>query len=275
MLRRGDAVLRADERPVVLLYGRLPMYRPLNLNTEGDDVRQFERNLTQLGYRGFTVDRKFSAATTAAVKRWQKDLGVPVTGTVDVAAVAYVSRRIRVAGHSARLGAPAAGQVLTHTPDAKLVVAQVPASAAARAVPDTTVKVVLPDARTVPGVVDSVGTEAAVPQADGDEGGGTMPAAGSANPATVTVTVTIDDQKAIGRLDSGPVQIRHTAKERRDVLTVSVAALVAPIEGGFAVEVQSGDGFRLVPVTTGLFADGRVEIRGDGITEGTAVRVPS
>ncbi|MCU7723034.1 peptidoglycan-binding protein [Actinoplanes sp. KI2] len=270
VLRRGDPVLRADERPVVVFYGDLPMYRPLALNSKGDDVEQFERNLADLGYGGFTVDQEYSDRTVAAVKRWQRDLQLPQTGSVDVQAVIYVAGPVRVAKQSVRVGAAAAGEVLDCTPDTKVVIAQVPAAQAAWAVRGAKVKVALPNGKKVDGVVRSVGTDA---ESEGDGGDGSASSSGG-NHATVAATITIADQAAIGRLDSGPAQITYTVKERRDVLTVPVSALVAPIEGGYAVELMDG-GDRLVPVTTGLFADGRVEITGDGVTEGAQVRVPS
>jgi membrane fusion protein, multidrug efflux system len=64
-------------------------------------------------------------------------------------------------------------------------------------------------------------------------------------------------------------------RERLDVLTVSVAALLAPIEGGYALEVVEGDRTRVVPVETGLIAGGRVEVSGPGLAEGMHVRVPA
>ncbi len=48
----------------------------------------------------------------------------------------------------------------------------------------------------------------------------------------------------------------------------------APLRG-FGVEVVEGDATRHVPVTTGLFAGGRVEISGDGLTEGMTVGMPA
>src|SRR6185503_6027141 len=82
-IRRGEPLLRADERPVVLLYGAVPMYRTLAAGAKGTDVRQLEANLAALGYTGFTVDDAFSAATTVAVKRWQDSLGLERTGTLE------------------------------------------------------------------------------------------------------------------------------------------------------------------------------------------------
>lgn len=267
VLRQGDTVVRVDERPVVLLTGALPMYRPLTLNTEGADVEQFETSLRALGYEGFTVDEKFTEATVEAVTRWQRRLGAVETGTVEVSSVVYVVGAVRVASRTARLGGDAAGEVLTYTPDTKLVRVDAPATNAAWAVAGTAVTVALPDGTTVAGTVAEVGTEAtAESSADGS--------ADSAEDATVPVTITVADQAAFGRLDRAPVEVRYTARQRPDVLTVPVAALLAPIEGGYALEVVDGAGTRIVAVLTGLFADGRVEVSGEGIAEGTVVRVP-
>ena len=45
-------------------------------------------------------------------------------------------------------------------------------------------------------------------------------------------------------------------------------------DSGFAGEVVSGGQSTIVPVRTGLFAAGRVEISGDGIAAGMRVGVP-
>ena len=90
-------LLRADEQPVLLLYGEIPMYRALAEGAEGADVRQLERNLSALGYGGFTVDDEFSATTAGAVKRWQDDLGLPETGAVERHRVVFAPGAVRVA----------------------------------------------------------------------------------------------------------------------------------------------------------------------------------
>ena len=71
---RADAKL--DSRPVLLMYGSVPVYRRLSTSTtdgpdvrqlERPDVRQLERNLVALGFgSGVPVDEHFSAATAAA-----------------------------------------------------------------------------------------------------------------------------------------------------------------------------------------------------------------
>ncbi|MBW5255117.1 peptidoglycan-binding protein, partial [Streptomyces sp. P01-B04] len=108
---------------------------------------------------------------------------------------------------------------------------------------------------------------------------------GGGNPAaTVAVVIVFGDQASLGRLQSGPVTVRYAVKQRRNVLAVPVAALVALAEGGYGLEV-SGEGDReggtgdgashgFVPVRTGLFAGGKVEVSGPLVREGMKVRVP-
>ncbi|WP_243710376.1 peptidoglycan-binding protein [Micromonospora sp. KC213] len=272
-VRRGGVLLRADELPVVLLYGFLPMYRPLTEGTEGSDVRQFERNLAALGYHGFTVDEEFTAATTAAVKRWQKDLELPDTGRVERDRVVYAPKAVRIAQHLVRLGASASGDVLTYTGNTRMVTVSAGAGEAAWAAKGTKVTVTLPTGGSVTGEVRAVGA----PASDASAGAGQRPV----NPerpgtdaATVEVTIAIADQKALGALGATPVDVRYVAKERRDVLTVPVEALLALAEGGYGVEVTGPAGTRVVAVQAGMFADGRVEVSGDGLTDGVMVGVP-
>jgi peptidoglycan hydrolase-like protein with peptidoglycan-binding domain len=264
--------MRADDQPVVLLYGTLPMYRPLSAGANGRDVAQLEANLRALGYRGFAVDQVFNQATAAAVKHWQHDLGLPETGAVEVARVITEPGPIRVAGRAVRIGAAATGDVLTVTGTGRVVTAAAPAAGSAWAAAGTPVTVVLPSGATVRGAVAAVGSEASAAVPTDESGTGTDPA--TAANATVPVTVTVADQRALGRLVSTPVEVRYTAEERRNVLTVPVVALLAPAEGGYAVEIVDGAGSRIVPVQTGLFAGGQVEVRGPGIVGGLTVRVP-
>ncbi|WP_239334907.1 peptidoglycan-binding protein [Frankia sp. CiP3] len=267
---RGHALLRADEQPVVLLIGDLPMYRPLALDTVGNDVRQFETNLQALGYTGFTVDQRYTAETAAAVKRWQRDLGRPQTGTVDVAAVIYLPGPVRIASRVARLGAASTGQLLTYTGTTKVVTAQVPAQNTAWAVKGATVDIVPPAGAAVPGVVADISTQVNT-QPGGDDAN--APAGGGAQQATLAVTVTIANQDALNGLDRAPVKVRHVLERRENVLTVPVIAVLAPIEGGYALEIVDGDRSRVLPVRTGLFADGQVEVSGAGIDAGMTVKV--
>ncbi|MGW2472228.1 peptidoglycan-binding protein [Streptomyces sp. NPDC001665] len=286
---RGDTLLRVDDRPTVLLYGALPMYRdlgptPAPADPEADeaegadesgkgappaaqgpvrgmDVMQFETNLAALGYTGFTVDETFTEATAAAVERWQKSLGLPQTGTVGVGDVIYTAGRIRIGRSGVRPGAAVGEDALTYTGATRKVVVNASASEASWAVRGAGVTIRLPDETPVKGRVASVGKQAN--EAEGR--GGTDERA-----ATVPVTVTIKDQKAVGKWESGPVTVEYVGRRAENVLTVPVAALVALAEGGHGLEKADGT---FVAVKTGLFADGDVEVSGPAVREGLKVRI--
>jgi len=262
-IKRGKPALRIDGNPVVVLYGPLPLYRPLSDGVEGPDVKQFEQNLAALGYRGFTVDDEFTGATADAVEEWQEDLGVEETGQVTAALVAYVPGPIRIAGHTTAVGAPAGGEVLKYTGTERLVTIDLPVPDRDLAVVGAAATITLPDGKTAEGKVATVGAVATTPpgQADADP--------------TVQVTVTVGDGKALGDLQEGPVDVELAAGTREDVLTVPVAALVALAEGGYGVQVVDGDATSYVAVETGLFAGGRVEVTSAALAEGMTVGMPS
>ncbi|MCW6005561.1 peptidoglycan-binding protein [Micromonospora sp. CPCC 205371] len=262
-VRRGGVLLRADETPVVLMYGALPMYRALAEDAKGGDVEQLEKNLSALGYTGFTVDEEFSKATTAAVKRWQKDMELPETGTVEKDRVVFAPGAVRIAERLVRVGASATGDVVSYTGSTRGVTVSTDAAKASWASKGTKVTVTLPDGKAVQGTVSGV-TEATAGTAEGAD----------TAQSTVDVSIAIADQKALGKLDRGAVTVKYVAKERKDVLTVPVNALLALAEGGYGLEVVSDTGPRVVAVEVGLFAEGRVEVSGDGLDDGVLVGVP-
>jgi membrane fusion protein, multidrug efflux system len=266
-VERGQAIYRVDDTPVVLLYGTLPTYRPLAPDTEGADVEEFENNLAALGYRGFTVDRKYTAATATAVKQWQKALGLPETGVVEQGRIHYAAGPVRVDTQEAAIGADVApdAPLLTYTGSTRLITVSLDMADQRLAVRDAPVTVTLPDDRTVPGTI--AGSETVVVPADGSPG--------SEATTTIDVTVTVADQNALAKLDQASVRVAFTASQRENVLTVPVAALLALSEGGYGVEVVTGKTTTLVAVETGLFAAGRVEISGEGLDESMTVGMPS
>ena len=80
------------------------------------------------------------------------------------------------------------------------------------------------------------------------------------------------EENAPDELVGSPVDVVVETEERSDVLLVPVNALLALAEGGFGLEAVHDDGTsEIVPVDTGLFANGKVEVSGDGIAEGTVV----
>jgi peptidoglycan hydrolase-like protein with peptidoglycan-binding domain len=255
-----------DDDPVVLLCGTLPAYRRLRPGAEGRDVRQFERNLWALGYRGFTVDAEFTSATARAVEDWQDDLGRPETGAVDPADVVYAAGPVRVDSSAAAAGdaAQPGGEVLTVTGTARVAVVDLEMADQRLAKKGAAVRVTLPDGGETSATVAAVRT--VVVPADGPDGEDTT---------AIEVTITFPAGRTPRGLDEASVDVAFTSGTAKDVLTVPVAALLALSEGGYGVEVVDGSTSRIVAVRTGLFADGKVEISGAGVAEGTVVGVPA
>lgn len=286
-VQRGEPLFKVDQRPVVALYGSLPLYRTLQDGAKGTDVKQLERNLAALGYTGFTIDDTYTPATAAAVATWQADLGLPVTGTVEPGQVVVARGAVRIAAHTARAGDLIAGDrgagggpVLSYTGTTRRVAVDLEVADWALAVRGRTVTVTVPGRGTVKGKISRVGT---VVTAQGTTPGGTPPEGGTspdvgaspaASAASIEVSVMIADQQALGPLDAAPVDVGFVANKREDVLAVPVAALLALPQGGFGVQVVDGATARIVAVTTGMFAVGQVEISGQGIAEGLRVGVP-
>jgi peptidoglycan hydrolase-like protein with peptidoglycan-binding domain len=284
-VKRGQPLFKVDQRPVVALYGPLPLYRTLRVGVEGTDVNQFEENLSELGYTGFTVDDTYTAATARVVRRWQADLGLPETGTVEPGEVVVTPGAVRVAEHTARVGdriggdTGGGGSVLSYTGTTRLVTVQLEVADQALAAKSRTVTVTVPGRGPVEGTIAQIGTVATAPEQPGNAPGeqpSSAPGGSSstAADARVQVTVTIADQKRLGALDGAPVDVDFVSQQRRDVLAVPVAALLALPGGGYGIQVVEGGATRIVAVKTGMFAAGRVEISGAGIAAGVTVGVP-
>jgi hypothetical protein len=92
---------------------------------------------------------------------------------------------------------------------------------------------------------------------------------------SVTFPVTVSTP-ALDLTDGVPVTIDVDVVSVHDATAVPAAALLALAEGGFAVQVpddSSADGYRLVGVEIGAFADGWVQVTGD-VAPGDKVVVP-
>ncbi|MFI6285228.1 peptidoglycan-binding protein [Streptomyces sp. NPDC051018] len=266
---RGGMLYEVDSRPVVLMYGAKPAFRDLGTGVEGPDVKQLEANLAALGYTGFTVDEQYSELTAEAVKRWQKDRGLPETGKVELGRVVFMPGEVRVESREAATGEQTGpgGKVLTSTGTAKAVTVELDSADRRLAVKGTKVTVRLPDDSTAAGTVTDVSTEIQ-PATDKED-------------AKTKINLVIGlkggtAQRSAASYEQAAVRVDFTTGTRQDVLTVPVAALLVLPRGGFGVEVvdKTASTTRYVSVTTGLFADGRVEISGDGISEGTTVGMP-
>jgi peptidoglycan hydrolase-like protein with peptidoglycan-binding domain len=262
-VKRSQSPFKIDNKPVVLLYGSLPAYRMLSSGMKGNDVEQLEQNLWALGYRGFTVDKEYTSATTSAVREWQEDLGLTRTGTVELGRVVFATGAVRVDSLSAALddalrpGAP----VLRVSSLGRVATVELEIGDQRLAKKGAAVDVTLPDGTEVDGRISQVQTR--VETAVGDDG-----------QDTTKIDVTIGFSRTPPGLDEAAVRVDFVASRAEDVLTVPVKALLALSEGGYGLQVVEGDTTTTRTVRTGLFADGRVEVSGNGLTEGMKVGVP-
>ena len=271
------AALIAGRGSLAVMYGSTAVYRTMTVGLEGDDVRQLEENLADLGYadrEGFSVDGVFDDATAAAVSDWQRATGQDPDGMVGVADIVFVVGPVRIGswsqgvevGQQLAVGASLASLTVIEAPvDGRMsttqrVVALVPLSDRDLVSEGITVNVELPDGTDIGGVVAAINPSPVFDDQTGEN--------------AVEVTILLAEPVSevwIGATTD--VEITETLIE--DALVVPATALLALVEGGYAVEVVTEDGsVRLVGVETGLFVDGDVEVRSPELTAGTSVVVP-
>ena len=268
-LEAGDVAYRVDEEPVVLLTGRLPLYRELSYGVDdGKDVRQLERNLKRLGYDPGTVNKEFTGYTEDAVQELQEDNGLEETGEVTADQFLVLPEAVRVGAAQTSIGATLMPGTPTPLYDAtstrRVVTVDIDPSDEALVEVGSKATVTLPDGSTLDAEVTELGTVATSTSSESES------EEASAD-ATLPVTLTLTDAKEAQGLSAAPVTVDVTRERRKQVLTVPVTALVALAEGGFAVRREGGE---LVAVETRLYADGYVEVA-KGVEEGDRIEVPA
>jgi hypothetical protein len=262
----GTVVAAIDGQPVTVVEGSTPAYRDLGAGvSDGADVQQLEAFLVAAGYDPngkITVDQTWTSATTTAVKAWQQATGQDKSGTVAAAQLAFVPHGA-VVSVAAKVGEPArAGQTLVsvEVPTTPSVTLAVAVDSLSRFTVGENVDVVLPDGSDATGTVATIGSIAT---------------RGQGNNADLTVQVTVTVPASEHTAIEGPVTVRLPDQVARGVLAVPTRALLALAEGGQAVEVVDGAGAtHLVGVQTGTYADGYVEVTGNGLAAGEQVVVP-
>jgi hypothetical protein len=309
VIKQDQPVYSVSNQPVPLLYGSIAAYRAFYVGMPGGaDVGELTRDLIALGYGdGLAQSDHYSAATAAAVGRWQRARGLPVTGEILLGEVVFEPGPIRVtsvtpsagqlaggggggSGGSGGSGGGGGGTVLTATGTTPTVTVDLDVTQEDLVKPGDAVSVVLPDGTsTVGGHIETVGNVATCPGGSGtgagSSGGGSSSSAdqspcgsggsGTSSTPTVTVIITLDATPPGATLDQAPVNVNITSQRASNVLAVPVNALLALAGGGFGVDVVTGSTSHLVGVTTGLYSDTLVQISGPGITVGTRVEVPS
>jgi peptidoglycan hydrolase-like protein with peptidoglycan-binding domain len=266
ILKRGAVLYEVDERPTVLMLGEVPMYRALSSGVKGKDVRQLQRNLLALGFTDggdLEVTGELDPDTAEAVRDWQEDLGLDRTGVVELGDVVFTPRTPRRMGtHELEPGSSiAAGvQVASTTSTERVVTIDIATTDQDLVAEGDRLQVELPDGSTVGGRVIEVGRVAET----------TTDTTGAESEPTVEVQIRPTGVVEIA-LDEAPVDVHVETSRAEDVLAVPVQALLALAEGGYALEVVDGSTTTLIGVGIGDFADGYVEVWGEGLVEGLEV----
>lgn len=258
----GSVLFSVDNRPIVLFSGALPAWRDFSEGmTVGPDVQQLEENLRSLGYFAGEPNQVFRADTIAAIKKWQKAVGLEQTGTIELGRVVFGPGPVRVTTVEAKLGDAASERLLTVTGTGRAVAAFVDQDLAGLATVGSPVDVLLPDGSRVTGKVTAV--EPPV-ERDGSSGGKVM---------QVPLAIALDDPAAGAAYEQATVTVLLTKPLAEDVLIVPILALLAQPDGGFAVEKLEGKKIVTVPVSVGAITSGQVQVEGKELAAGDKVVV--
>jgi len=122
----------------------------------------------------------------------------------------------------------------------------------------STVNVEMPNGSYVKGKITAVSPVAQTSSANSGSG------------PTIPVTITLDKRVSGAGLDQAAVSVVFSEAKATHVLSVPVTALIATSGDSYAVQEASAP-YRLLPINTGLFAAGYVEISGPGIAPGLRV----
>jgi hypothetical protein len=289
VISQGQALYRVNDSPVVLLYGATPAYRTLSAGDNGPDVAELNADLVQLGYA--TSDQLsptsavFGSATTTALEKLQRALGVTQNGTLALGQAVFEPSAMRVMTLSAQLGGAAQANqtVMQATSTTRQVQVALDASQQINVAVGDKVTITLPNNQITPGIVSSVGTVATCPSSQGSGGASSSSAApgtdacssGNSTP-TIPVGITPSDPATTGTWDQAPVQVGITTATVPSALAVPVTALLAQSDGGYSVEVVGPGGINhLVAVSLGLFDDaaGLVQVTSPRLAAGQKVVV--
>jgi peptidoglycan hydrolase-like protein with peptidoglycan-binding domain len=258
----GQVLYQVDNQPVILMTGTLPAWRSFQLGmTPGPDISQLQRGLINEGYATgllTTPSGQYDQLTADAVARWQNAHGYPVTGQVALGQVVFQPTPVLVGAIMAAVGQGAGPgqQPYVVTTNQRVVTVPVTPDLPPVQVGER-VSIVLPTNATTPGTVVAE-----------------TPLAGGANGATEQLVVQPDQPAATGTGSGVPVQVSLSIQSVHGVLAVPVTALLALRAGSYGVEIVLPSGaHRVVPVTAGIFAGGRVQVSGRSISAGERVVV--
>jgi peptidoglycan hydrolase-like protein with peptidoglycan-binding domain len=180
------------------------------------------------------------------------------------------------AGGSATGGASPTA-VLETTSPRLVVTVDLPASAQSEAQVGDRVTVELPAGNAVGGAITAVSRIAVSSSGSGSGGGGGAGGSGSGSgsgsggaTSSVPVTISMHGHLRAAGLDQAAVSVNFTQQRANNVLSVPVTALLA-VPGSNYVLQEASTPHKMIPVQTGLFAAGYVQVSGPGLYPGLSV----
>jgi hypothetical protein len=182
-------------------------------------------------------------------------------------------------GSSGSSGSGGGTPVLQTTSTHLVVTVDLSASSQSEAVVGERVTVEMPAGNTVNGRITAVSPVAESSSGSGSggnsgsgagSGGGGGGGGSGGSSSTIPVTITLNGHHTGAGLDQAAVSVNFVQQRARNVLSVPVTALLATAGGNFAVQTAAKP-HQVIPVTTGLFAAGYVQISGPGVYSGLQV----
>ena len=126
----------------------------------------------------------------------------------------------------------------------------------------TAVSIELPDETVIQGTVAEIGRIAVIPEG-----------AQSGDPY-LDVSISIERDRTLHKWTGAPVTVSVTAEIAENVLAAPIPSLLALLDGGYALEIIEPETTRLVPIETGVYSEGWVEVIGINLEPGISVVIP-
>jgi peptidoglycan hydrolase-like protein with peptidoglycan-binding domain len=234
----------------------------------GIDIQQLEDALIDLGFDAdgsLVADGTYTLETYQAVLDFQLATGLETDGILDLGEIIFLPSAVRVTDQLTTQGSfvgpdtPILGISLSE----KVVYMALPADDQGILSVGDAVTVEMPDNTQVSATVVFVSQTAITGQNEWD-------------PAWFEVRIALDDPSVAAGLDEAPVDVIIISDSVSDVRAIPVSALVALLEGGYAVEVDTGNGqVQLIAIEVGFFgSDNLIEIISGALEPGDQVVVP-
>ena len=249
----GDVLYETDSTPVFTALGDAAAWRTIDSTTSGPDVAQLQQYLFDGGWaiEGFPITGEGDVTITTAIQNWQDDTGQPVTGTVALGDIWFISGPIRVTDVQATEGVVIAdgASILSYTSSERAIEATV------EEIPDGLLQadeliVRLPGVGQVPATLRSTsGT---------NEG--------------FDLLLDVESSEGVPEVDGIDATVSWTTSEIVDALTVPPEALRRIDTGEFIADVVVGG--NIEPTTVEVVGQAGRLVAITGLIEGVEVLIP-